>query len=99
MAFPASTPTYPLTTIFTPPVSCSSSWTYEAQNYNSVSGGLLLQNALGVEIDSDCWPPDFEDSGRGQASEVYSPGYCPSGYTSPAVFDGGVATTAICCQR
>jgi hypothetical protein len=99
MALLVSTPTYALTTVFTPPPSCSSSWTYEAQVYNSVSGGLLLQNALSDDFDSDCFPPNFEDNGRGQASEVYSPGYCPSGYTSPAVFQGGGTTTGLCCQR
>jgi LPXTG-motif cell wall-anchored protein len=94
-----STPTYPLTTIFTPPASCSSSWTYEAQLYNSVTGGLLIQNAVENGIDRSCFPPNFADNARGQASEIYSPGYCPSGYTSPAVFSGNGVTTGICCQR
>ena len=46
----------PLTTIFTPPSSCGSSWTYEGSYYNSVSGGFFIQNALDNPVDTDVYP-------------------------------------------
>src|SRR5436190_15087334 len=89
--------TLPLTTVFTPPPQCSSSWTYEGEFYNSVSGGLLLQNALSVSLDTPCFPSGFRNNGRTSLLQVYSPGFCPQGYTSPVIIQGGEVTTAICC--
>ncbi|OJD26472.1 hypothetical protein ACJ73_02148 [Blastomyces percursus] len=86
----------PLTSVFTPPSSCSSSWTYEEAYYNSVTGGLLMQNAFNTR-DPNCFPPFFEGTGRGQIQQVYSPGYCPQGYTSPVATTVNEVTTAICC--
>ncbi|OJD19412.1 hypothetical protein AJ78_00586 [Emergomyces pasteurianus Ep9510] len=86
----------PLTTVFTPPSSCSSSWTYEDVYYNSVTGGLLLQNAFTTR-DRNCFPPFFAGTGRGQIQQVFSPGYCPDGYTSPAATTNNGVTTAVCC--
>ncbi|QSS52583.1 hypothetical protein I7I53_08273 [Histoplasma capsulatum var. duboisii H88] len=86
----------PLTTVFTPPSSCSSSWTYEGSYYNSVTGGLLIQNVF-ASHDFNCFPPSFEGSGRGQNQQVYSPGFCPVGYTSPAATTVNGVTTAVCC--
>lgn len=85
-----------LTTIFTPPASCSSSWTYEGEYYNSVKGGLLIQNAISVE--TACFPTGFKAYGRKPPfPQVYKPGWCPEGYSSPAVFPGESLTTAACC--
>ncbi|KKZ67812.1 hypothetical protein EMCG_06522 [[Emmonsia] crescens] len=86
----------PLTSVFTPPASCSSSWTYEGEYYNSVTGGLLIQNAFNKR-DTNCFPPLFEGTGRGQIQQVFSPGYCPDGYTSPAATTNNGVTTAVCC--
>lgn len=89
-----------LTTIFSAPSSCSSSWTYEMEFYNSVPGGLLLQNALPVDLDTNCFPSGFAYDGRAPFPlEVYSPGACPAGYaTATESFNGGT-TLAVCCQR
>ena len=89
-----------LTTIFTPPSSCSSSWTYEMEFYNSIPGGLLLQNALSVSIDTDCFPSGFAYEGRvPDPIEVYSPGACPAGYATATESFNGDTTLAVCCQR
>lgn len=88
-----------LTTIFTPPSSCKSHWTYEGSFYNSVSGGLLLQNAIEGSPDTDCFPPDFTNNGRASQSQLYSPGHCPDGYATPAQYVDKSITTMICCQR
>lgn len=90
----------PLSTVFTAPASCSSSWTYEASTYNGASSGLLLQNAEGNFLDTNCFPPGFLGAGRLPASQVFSPGACPDGYVtqSPILVNGGV-TTASCCSQ
>ncbi|OJJ41680.1 hypothetical protein ASPWEDRAFT_48203 [Aspergillus wentii DTO 134E9] len=85
----------PLTTVFTPPASCSSHWTYEPSGYNLVGDGLLLQNA--IANDPSCFPSGFSHVGRAQGTQVFSPGYCPGGYTSANVAIDGPTTTAICC--
>lgn len=95
---PADTGYPALTTIFTPPSSCRTHWTYEASFYNSVSGGLLLQNALSSSLDTACFPPSFSNAGRASVSQIYSPGQCPIGYSTPAQYVNGAITTLVCCQ-
>ncbi|KAI9930019.1 hypothetical protein MW887_011829 [Aspergillus wentii] len=85
----------PLTTIFTPPASCSTRFTYEPPAYNTFQNGVLLQNA--VAVDSACFLPGFTNLGRFQGSQTFSPGYCPMGYTSANININGPQTTAICC--
>lgn len=93
------TVTLPQTTIFTPPASCVTHWTYEAEYYNSVPGGLLMQNVLRERLDTDCFPPRFTGHGREPAGQLFSPGACPDGYTTPALFRNRETTTAVCCQE
>ena len=88
----------PLTTIFTPPPFCRTHWTYEASYYNSVTGGVLIQNALPSPFDTPCFPSGFSNDGRGSQSQIYSPGHCPAGYATPAQFTNDATTTYICCQ-
>ncbi|OGM47727.1 hypothetical protein ABOM_004348 [Aspergillus bombycis] len=85
----------PLTTIFTPPPDCPTSWTFAPTTSDSVMNGILLQNALSVV--SSCYPSGFSNTGRAMATHVFSPGYCPIGYTSADVTINGPTTTAICC--
>lgn len=93
-----STTTDPLTTIFTPPATCVSHWTYEGEFYNSISGGLLIQDVLQAYPDTDCFPTDFSANGRAPAvAQVYSPGACPIGYSTAENFYNGAVTTAVCC--
>ena len=92
-----------LTTVFAPPASCASSWTYEAETFNAISGGLLIQNAL-TDFDTSCWPASFTGNGRanGRAPspiQLYSPGICPSGYTTAGGFTESGTTSGICCLQ
>ncbi|RJE20396.1 hypothetical protein PHISCL_07267 [Aspergillus sclerotialis] len=90
--------TLSMLTVFTPPTSCSNSWTYEPSQANQVSGGLLVQNAASSDgADPSCFPPGWNQFGRKTANQVYSPGYCPVGYTSASVGVVEPITTAICC--
>ena len=90
--------TLSMLTVFTPPTSCSSSWTYEPSQANQVSGGLLVQNAASSDgADPSCFPPGWNHFGRKTVNQVYSPGYCPVGYTSASVGVVEPITTAICC--
>ncbi|KAJ5921325.1 hypothetical protein N7466_009651 [Penicillium verhagenii] len=93
------TSTIPLTTIFTPPADCSSSWTFEGYRYNGETSGLLLQNAFSASMDASCFPPDFNHAGRNTAGDpVFSPGMCPHGYTTnPSPTIVGPNTKATCC--
>jgi hypothetical protein len=91
--------TQPLTTVFTPPASCLSLWTYEAAYYNSIPGGLLIQNALPEKLDSDCFPSNFDGAGRTIGNQIYSPGACPFGYKTAGNTFNGATTTAICCPE
>ncbi|KAJ0417965.1 hypothetical protein BJY00DRAFT_288709 [Aspergillus carlsbadensis] len=93
-----STTTVPLTSIFTPPPDCSSSWTYEASDYNGVSSGLLLQNVVQSDIAASCWPSGYTHVGRVAPSFAFSPGACPDGYTTNArAITVDTTTTASCC--
>ncbi|KKK15457.1 hypothetical protein ARAM_005775 [Aspergillus rambellii] len=86
---------FPMTSIFTPPAACSTFWTYEPEAANNIPDGLLLQNA--ATFVSSCFPSGFNNIGRVQGTRVFSPGYCPMGYTSGDFAVGGSTTTAICC--
>ncbi|KAJ5155028.1 uncharacterized protein N7500_010467 [Penicillium coprophilum] len=90
--------TMPMSSIFTAPASCSNSWTYEPQSANLVSNGLLMQNvAENDHADPACFPTGFNQYGRVRATVVYSPAYCPHGYTSAELVVHEPVTTAICC--
>ncbi|KAL4811737.1 hypothetical protein BDW67DRAFT_171374 [Aspergillus spinulosporus] len=90
--------TLSMTAIFTPPASCSSSWTYEPEAANEVVGGLLIQNAAPNDnADPACFPPKFDKYGRKTADIIFSPGYCPDGYTSADLAVAQPTTTAVCC--
>ena len=90
-----STTTIPLTTVFTPPTQCATDWQYEPSAYNDKLNGLLLQNV--VSVVSSCYPTGFAMSGRAEVPQVYSPGWCPVGYTSADVHIDGKTTSAVCC--
>lgn len=89
-----------MSAVFTPPADCSKSWTYEDEFYNSVEGGLLIQNQDSTSLDESCFPTEFGMYGRAPSSiQVYSPGACPKGYSTPGQFQNGGTTTAICCPE
>jgi hypothetical protein len=94
-----TTITAPLTTIFTQPTDCSSSWTYEPYSVNHAPGGMLLQNAIVQSMDTTCFPSGFLGFGKNHPTQVFSPGACPSGWQTPAVFVNGAVTTAVCCPQ
>lgn len=79
-----------LTTIFTPPPSCLSTVTYDGTSF--WEGGLVQTG------DQNCFPPSFTDIFK----SYYSPGICPSGWTSAGSVgqftqDNGVPGTHIFC--
>jgi len=87
-------------TVFTAPASCSTSWTYEASTYNGITSGILLQNAVAVLLDTECFPPGFEQAGRIFLDQIFSPGACPQGYVtqSPLLVNSGTSTATCCSQ-
>jgi hypothetical protein len=91
--------TLPMTTLFTPPRSCASFWTYERQFYNSIVNGILIQNALSQKMDTECYPSGYDNFARVNSRAVYSPGACPIGYVTPVSSQNNGNTTAICCTK
>ncbi|KAJ6058184.1 uncharacterized protein N7446_007767, partial [Penicillium canescens] len=90
--------TLAMTTVFTPPASCSSSWTFEPSGANNIASGLLLQNAAASDnADPNCFPSGYTHFGRQMASIAYSPGVCPVGYTTANLVIHNPVTTAQCC--
>ena len=89
--------TLSLAAISTPPSSYRTHWTYEGSFNNSISGGLLLRNALAKPLATACFPPGFSSAGRASLSQVYSPGQCPIGYATPAQYQSGAITRFVCC--
>ncbi|KAJ6082943.1 hypothetical protein N7467_007078 [Penicillium canescens] len=90
--------TLAMTTVFTPPASCSSSWTFEPSGANNIASGLLLQNAAASDnADPNCFPSGYTHFGRQTASIAYSPGVCPVGYTTANLVIHNPVTTAQCC--
>jgi hypothetical protein len=59
-----------------------------------------MQNANAGQNDRLCYPPGFEGWGRAPSFvQVFSPGACPSGYTTANNNYDGQKTTAVCCLR
>lgn len=95
-----TTLTLPLSSIFTPPPDCASSWTYEGPYYNDETNGVLMQNLLQYDIDTTCFPSSWLQYGRaGTIAQLYSPGWCPVGYSTAQEGVNGATTTAVCCLR
>lgn len=96
-----------LTTIFTPPASCSDVITFAGPASPSpptASEGSAWKGGYGSKGDSACFPSGFPDISL-QDRTYYSPGFCPHGWTS-MTFSGetyastvGLETTAMCCPR
>ncbi|RMZ86343.1 hypothetical protein DV736_g6433, partial [Chaetothyriales sp. CBS 134916] len=73
-------------------------WTFEGSAYDSVPGGILMQNLDEDSFETACFPPDFGMYGRAPSSiQVYSPGWCPEGYGTPGVQSFDKTTTLTCC--
>ncbi|KAH7047488.1 hypothetical protein B0J12DRAFT_124118 [Macrophomina phaseolina] len=99
LAISTFTQTDAMSSIFSPPASCQSHWTYEPAELNHFPEGLLIQNALHRASDPDCFPPNFSGHGTAYTQQVYSPGACPIGYTIATLGRlHSITSFAICCQ-
>lgn len=90
-----------LETTFTPPAACFT--TLEAY----IDRNTVLLVPLGItatQTDSGCWPPgyaQFQSTYTGSAQGYFSPGVCPSGFTSACAVAAatGPESAALCCPR
>jgi len=98
MAITADPPLGPLTTLFTPASGCLETVTSVTPIADSIDGPLWV-GAIANTIDPKCYPPSY------RTDYVFSPGICPSGWTSACspqaggqsqVFPPSV-TAAQCC--
>lgn len=88
-----------LPTTFTPASSCLSNtniWlVYHDNKFNCFSSYACPYYFLQGPLDtSDCLPPNYEDS----EDTFYSPGICPSGYTSACTSAQSLGTYAVTVQ-
>ncbi|KAJ5793467.1 hypothetical protein N7457_000066 [Penicillium paradoxum] len=87
-----------MSSLFNPPASCSQSWTWEPPAANLILRGLLIQNAVdNDQADTGCFPSGYNQFGRTKPSVIYSPGWCPVGYTAANLVVHNPVTSAICC--
>lgn len=90
-----------LETTFTPPAACFT--TLEAY----IDRNTVLLVPLGITATQSsyygCWPPGYQQfavANTGTEQGYYSPGVCPSGFTSAcAVSVAGPESAALCCPR
>lgn len=90
-----------LETTFTPPAACFT--TLEAY----IDRNTVLLVPLGITATQSsyygCWPPGYQQfaaANTGTEQGYYSPGVCPSGFTSAcAVSAAGPESAALCCPR
>jgi hypothetical protein len=91
----------PLTTVYTPPASCtrSTGWYKSFETTVNEAGetdAVYFDYRGPISID-ECLPPGFNAETR----DYYSPGVCPSAYTSacsrPGDFANPSLTKVICC--
>jgi hypothetical protein len=81
----------PLTTLFTPPASCATSFVFNEVNINVYPNSAELLGSTLLE----CFPSGY------QATSAFSPApsLCPVGYHVACQTTIGEQTSAICCLR
>ncbi|KAJ6255986.1 hypothetical protein Dda_9280 [Drechslerella dactyloides] len=97
-----STPTtsYPLTTQFPPPTTCATNYWFPTV-YPDAAPSVVFANGppIGVATAlSECWPPNFDTVGN-TSPTFYSPGICPSGYTTASQSYISRTMYAYCCME
>lgn len=79
-------PPLPLTSIYTPPASCSQIVTWDGENFwqygTNQTGG-------------DCYPPGFHSI----FNSYYTPGICPDAWTSAGQIAHSSGRDAMCCPK
>ena len=79
-------PPLPLTSIYTPPASCSQIVTWDGENFwqygTNQTGG-------------DCYPPGFHSI----FNSYYTPGICPDAWTSAGQLSHSSGRDAMCCPK
>ncbi|QIW96331.1 hypothetical protein AMS68_001849 [Peltaster fructicola] len=88
----------PLTTVFTPPASCSKlPFTF----WNNNGSTTYWRNAFSLKqaSDADCYPTSFYLRQATGTTMEYSPGVCPTGYHAAEIVQSGSAApiTSFCC--
>jgi hypothetical protein len=87
------TPT-PLTTTFTPPISCADYWT-PVVSYTPLQSVSLTRNATAEACVPTQWNPECPDCNQGMSN--ISPGVCPEDAPVASIGIGGNVTTHYCC--
>lgn len=90
----------PLTTIFTPPPSCSTRlFTTDTELYGSV-GTVVWDDSVGMdETELPCYPMEWKAAAAWFETLAFSPGVCPADYTTFTTGSIAGATVAYCCPK
>ncbi|KAK6495058.1 hypothetical protein TWF481_003085 [Arthrobotrys musiformis] len=97
---PKPTTSYPLTTQFIPATSCSSQYYYGV--FGTFTPDAVMVNGPPPGADDaakECWPQDFNTVVGGGTSTrtFYSPGICPSGWSTASQMYVSRTVYAYCC--
>ena len=94
--------TFPLITIFTPSATCTQPVLWISSGFSNHFIVNTSSNTLTVfKFDGACYPTSFYLNATASQSPLYSPGVCPSGFTSVrmATWLNPETTYATCCPR
>jgi hypothetical protein len=88
------TPYVPLTTIFTPPASCS----VRDFSYDPIGDRVCWDQDLINTATLTCYPSRFAEAHSGKTAAYFSPGVCPRYYTTIRTSENDIKETlATCC--
>ncbi|KAI9857190.1 MAG: hypothetical protein M1813_008552 [Trichoglossum hirsutum] len=89
----SSFPTVPLTTVFARPTSCATLWTY--YDWRDTFASSLYHDYATGSVNTPCYPSGYIK----EATMHWSPGVCPSGWTTLPnnITTAAGVTTATCC--
>ncbi|KAK6498232.1 hypothetical protein TWF506_004471 [Arthrobotrys conoides] len=102
---PSPTPTtsYPLTTQFIPPETCSTQYWYGV--FGTFTPDAVQANGPPPGVSSalkECWPKDYSivgPAGGRRTQTFYSPGICPLDYTTASLMYVSRTMYAYCCMN
>jgi hypothetical protein len=90
-----------LTTTFTPPASCFGTTAAVGSDdipFQMYTGGVAEADLVDSKyLHTECYPSGYPATGGDNFGAYFSPGVCPSGYTTAATMVDGVETRALCC--
>jgi hypothetical protein len=90
-----------LMTTFTPPATCFGTRAAVGSDgipFQMYTGGVTEADVIASGyLHTECYPSGYPATAGDNFGAYFSPGVCPSGYTTAATMVQGIETRAICC--